>query len=256
METREDILRELREIAPKLASMEKINPYKLPEEYFLDFKNELLQRIKFSTVQQELKEFAPGLADLEKPFAMETPAGYFSNFSHQLVKKIRAKEVALELAEIAPIFSKLEKVNALQVPADYFSAFPGRMLKQVRVQQKAGPSIISQWIESANNLLDDIAAAIFKPKYSVAFAGFATMIIIGVMMLIKVQQCNDLECKLAQLSTDEINNYLDNKSDAYSDEVFEMKVEDNAAPAPNSTHVYKDALKDVDDAALNSAITD
>ena len=79
----------------------------------------------------------------------------------------------------------------------------------------------------------------------------------GVFMFIKVQQCDDLECKFAQLSNEEINNYLDNKSDAYSDEVFEMNLDKglNAAHI-NNIHAYKDALNDIDDAALNAAITD
>jgi hypothetical protein len=66
-----------------------------------------------------------------------------------------------------------------------------------------------------------------------------------------------LDCRFAQLSTEDINNYLDNKSDAYSDEVFEMNLDNKGLNENvNSLHPYKEALKDVDDAALNEAITD
>lgn len=258
MERKEDILKELMEIAPKLAAMEKFNPYRVPSGYFLGFKDMMLQKLKTETAQQELNELAPALAALNKGLVKEVPATYFSSFSGELIKKIRANEVAAELSAVAPQLSKLEKVNALQVPANYFSAFPQKMAKQVRVKQKAGSSVVSGWVASLNNMLDGVVEVIFKPKYSVAFAGFTTMLIIGVMMFMKIEQCNDLECRFAMLSNDEINNYLDNKSDAYSDEVFEMKVDVSGQGGLNlnNTHAFKDALKDVDDAALNAAIAD
>ena len=58
------------------------------------------------------------------------------------------------------------------------------------------------------------------------------MLIIGVMMFNKVQQCDDLDCKLAQLNltNEEINNYLD-KSDAYKDDIFEIRLDDKVMPA-------------------------
>lgn len=260
METREDILKELKAIAPKLAAMEKTNPYQVDESYFLNFKNAMLERIMLAptTATEELKGVAPLLSEIKKTAKVEVPANYFSSFSGGLIEKIRIAEVKNELAQIAPCLSELEKVNALQVPANYFSSFPAKMQQLVSQKQEA-ESRQPAWIESLNASLDKLIAVVFKPKYSLAFSGFATMLILGVMLLTKVQQCEDLDCKFAKLSTDEINSYLDNKSDAYGDEIFEMKVDDKALPATekvNTVPLYKDALKDVDDAALNEAITD
>src|SRR5580700_1455001 len=100
METRDDILKELKEIAPKLASLDKTNPYVEPENYFLNFKNSILEKVKLNEVREELKVVAPSLLGLEKNFSVEVPVTYFGNFSGDLLKKIRTNEVANELLEI------------------------------------------------------------------------------------------------------------------------------------------------------------
>ena len=258
METREDILKELREIAPHLSSLQKVNAYSVPEGYFLNFKNIMLEQVKPVDVKQELGALAPSLLNVQKPLNAELPAAYFIDFKSRLLDKVRADEVAKELAVIAPRLSVLEKVNTLQAPANYFNAFPDRVLADIHAHRIAAVTDTRSWIDSVNELLDVVIRAVFKPKYAVAFAGVATTVIMAVFMFVKVQQCDDLECKFAQLSNEEINNYLDNKSDAYSDEVFEMNLENKGLNAAhmNSVHAYKEALNDVDDAALNEAITD
>ena len=217
------------------------------------------EQVKPVDVKQELQALAPSLLKLPKPLNAEMPATYFSDFKSNLLNKVRADEVAKELAAIAPRLSVLEKVNILEVPANYFNAFPERVLGDIHAQRQAALVDTRSWMDSLNEMLDGVINVIFKPKYSLAFAGFSTIAIMAVLMFVKVQQCDDLECKFAQLSTDEINNYLDNKSDAYSDEVFEMNLDTKGLsgnPNMNSVHAYKDALNDVDDAALNDAITD
>jgi hypothetical protein len=258
MKTKDEILKELQEIAPKLALLEKTNPYKLPDGYFLNFKNVLIEKIKLGEAKFELKSIAPELSKLEISSANQIPEGYFSNFSTGLINKIRAQEALNELAEIAPQLSTLEKINAIEVPADYFSTFANKVLNAA-TRRSAPVPVTPQWIQSLNNTLDKVIGSFFKPKYSFAFAGFTTTVIIAVMMFMKVNQCNDLDCKFAQLSNEEINTYLDNKSDAYSDEIFEMNLDEKALPAAgkeNTLNIYKDALKNVDDAALNEAIND
>ncbi len=257
METREDILKELREITPQLASLEKVNAYSLPDNYFANFTNMMLEQVKPVDAKQELGALAPSLLRLQKPVNAEVPAVYFSDFSSRILQQVRADEVAKELAVIAPKLSALNKANVIEAPAGYFSSFAERVLGDVTAQTQAQPAGPDKWIEGLNIFLDGIINAIFKPKYTLAFAGMATTLILGVLMFVKVQQCDDLDCKFAQLSTEDINNYLDKRSDAYSDEVFEMNLDGKGLNENvNSLHPYKEALKDVDDAALNEAIAD
>jgi hypothetical protein len=260
METRNDILKELQEIAPKLALLEKTNPYKLPEGYFLKFKDTVLQRVQLGDVKAELNVLAPELSKIKAVVSEEeVPATYFSSFSEKLLTQIRLNESVNELHEIAPELAKLEKVNAFEVPANYFNALPQQILGRVQQQSKAAVPASSGWVRSLNELLDKIGGFVFQPKYSVAFAGVATSVIMVAMLFSKTQQCNDFDCKLAQLSNDEINNYIENKSDVYSDEIFEMNLNQNLLPTvekDKGLKGYKEALKDVDDAALDAAIAD
>lgn len=257
METKDDILKELRELAPQLASLQKVNAYSVPESYFLNFKHNILEQVKPVGVRQELQQLAPSVLKIEKPLNAQLSATYFSDFSSKLLNKVRADEVAKELAVVAPRLSVLPKANIYKAPVNYFNAFPERALGNVIAQSESVVAAPRNWMAELNEFLDTVAAILFKPKYSVAFAGFTTTAIMAVFMFIKVEQCNDLECKFAQLSNDEISNYLDNKSDAYADEVFEMNLDIKSTnPNINNVHAYKDAMKDVDDAALNDAIAD
>ena len=257
METRDDILKELREIAPQLESLEKVNAYQLPDDYFVNFTNMMLEQVRPVDIKQELQVLAPSLLKLTKSANAEIPAAYFAEFTKGLIQQIRVEDVAKELAVVAPKLSALPKVNAFEAPVNYFSNFADRALADVTAQATPQQADPNKWAESLNAFLDGIINAVFKPKYTIAFAGMATTIILGVLMFVKVEQCDDVDCKLAQLSTEEINSYLDNKSDAYSDEVFEMNL-DNKGLNENVTnlHPYKEALKDVDDEALNAAIAD
>ena len=259
METREDILKELKEIAPHLSSLQKVNAYSVPENYFLNFKFAMLEQVKPVDVKQELGALAPSLLKVTKPLNAEMPATYFSDFRSRLLDKVRADEVAKELAVIAPRLSVLEKVNIYEAPVNYFNSFPERVLGDIHAQWRTAISDTRSWMDSLNELLDVAINAVFKPRYVMAFAGTATTVIMAVLIFTKVQQTDDLENRFAQLSNEEINNYLDNKSDAYADEVFEMNLDAkglSANPNFNNVHAYKEALNDVDDAALNDAITD
>src|ERR1700691_10765 len=106
METRDDILNELKEIAPQLALLTKTNPYILPDNYFLNFGKLMLEKVKMNEVQEELKALAPELAKIEKQLAFvtaEKELEYFNNFPLQLMQKIRSEDVANELAAVAPM---------------------------------------------------------------------------------------------------------------------------------------------------------
>ena len=259
METREDILKELTEIAPKLASLEKANHYQLADSYFLNFTNMMLQQVKPVDAKQELQVLAPALAKLKKPVNAEVRATYFTDFTSKLLQQVRADEVARELATVAPRLATLQKLNTVEVPANYFSSFADRAMGNVTAEVEGPVVRPNQLLDGLNVFLDGIINAVFKPKYTIAFAGIATTLILGVLMFVKVQQSDDLDSRFAQLSTAEIDNYLENKSDAYSDEVFEMNLETkglNDTINVNNVHPYKDALKNIDDADLNDAITD
>ena len=253
METRENILKELQEIAPMLSKIEKKNFNSVPENYFQNFKGGVLERVKLSGVKEELKAIAPELLKVEKKVVNEIPANYFKSFSADLMQKIRANEVATELQTIAPTLSELEKVNLLEVPVNYFNAFPQQMLKKIATKQKVNAVAEKPaWIEALSSVLENISSVVFKPKYSFAFAGSAAMVIVAVMMFMKVeQQCNDLDCKMASLTNEELNTYLDSNLDDASEEIFELNA-DVSLPSTDMSNVFNN----LSDEELNNALLD
>lgn len=237
METRDNILKELQDIAPRLASLEKKNHFTVPDGYFLNFRNTMLQQV--TQENQELSSVAPSLLSIEKKNTAEVPAGYFNTFSAGLMKKIRANEIADELSAIAPTLSATQKKNTLQVPANYFAQFPQQMMQRIAQQQKAAEPAMPEWMQAINVVLERITTVVFKPKYSFAFAGTATILIMAVMMFVQVQQqCADVDCKMAALTDDELNAFLDTRI-AEGDEVFEVNAAEDLESTENN---LRDAL--------------
>lgn len=255
MEKKDDIVNELKQLAPTLAGLEKRNFYTVPNGYFAEFKANMLAQVKASGVELELKDVAPALLNVERKAAKEVPAGYFSSFSKDLLKQIRTAEVGEELSVIAPKLAATPKQHNLSIPANYFAQFPEGVMRQIQNAEdaKAAP-VMPAWLLRVNAVVEQITAVVFKPRYSFAFAGMATMIIVAVMFTLKVeQQCADLECKMARLSTEELNTYLgEEDTDSYQDEVFEAAMNDNAG----DVQLYKDVLQNVSDEELNNALLD
>lgn len=197
---------------------------------------------------EELREIAPELSKLEKKQFDEVPANYFSSFPNEVMKKICEQE----LAQIAPTLAQHEKQNVLEVPANYFESFSQEILRKISVQKATKPS--AKRATGQSRVIDILAGRFwwYKPKYAFAFAGTVLMVIIGIGMFTKVEQCSDLDCKMASLTDAEINSYLDDNSDVYSDEIFESAIDESI----NTGEIYKDALKDISDEELNNAILD
>ena len=186
-------------------------------------------------ILKELNEVAPLLAKTEKKNLAAVPENYFSTFSVKLIEQIRTNEVAEELKTVAPSLSKIEKESLQQVPAYYFSAFPAQMLKLVSVQQKANKVAgMPNWLEGLNAVLENITAVVFKPKYSFAYVGTVALVITGIMMFTKVEECTDLECRFAKLSNEDLNTYFEkNPDEVYHDMLDNVGDENATAKAPN-----------------------
>src|SRR5687768_923347 len=155
-------------------------------------------------IKQELKEVAPLLASLRKPTPPEAPESYFVSFQESLIDKIRKEEVAMELQVVSPVLAQLKKPAMVEAPADYFSSFPDAIIKQV---SKPATTEVS-WRESLESAVANVLDRLFVPRLSVAFAGFATLFLVAVMFFWKVDQCASFECKLAEVTSEDLNQYI------------------------------------------------
>lgn len=256
MEKHNEILNELRGIAPRLASLPKVEFISVPENYFVRFKLAMLGKINASAIT-ELAVVAPLLSGLKKPSSEQAPAAFFQSFSAGLLEKVRQSEAANELAQIAPALSKIEKVNSIQVPANYFAGLPAQILAKANKPAKQEQAM-PQWMQRINAVLENITAVVFKPRYAFAFAGSATMVLMAVMMFIKVQQCNDFDCKMASISNAELDAYFKAHKDDFNTDVLDYSFDEDKVSnyGDKSEKAIDKSLNQLTEQELNEALLD
>jgi hypothetical protein len=111
-----EIINELREIAASLAHIGNGNCYRVPDNYFEDFADEVLSKIHLPFTQL--------------PFTAPTST-YFEGLAGTILNKIKGsgtiveanKEVIRELTVLSPLLASIKKENVYTVPADYFANF-------------------------------------------------------------------------------------------------------------------------------------
>lgn len=125
MENNSNILSEIKEISPLLATLKDKNVFRVPYGYFEALPDRLMDKI--STKGFDLGQ------KVEVP-ALEVPKGYFDGLSSEILKKIRSEKIQTEEDELAdfPMLKELKsKENVLTVPAGYFHNLPHSILKDI-----------------------------------------------------------------------------------------------------------------------------
>jgi hypothetical protein len=129
METRIDILNELRELSQVLSALEKVNVYTVPENYF-----DQLPDLLLSINKVEDPSF---LASLSKHSVQEVPAGYFDGLADNILSRIKSEDSAeTELKELSPLLAEIPRTNVYQVPDGYFDSVAELALSNVNADQK------------------------------------------------------------------------------------------------------------------------
>ncbi len=137
METRITILNELKDISPIVAQAGFDLPYQVPQGYFENLAEMILQRIKTESLsaQEEVETLSPLLGSLSRKLPYEVPADYFSELSGNVVGGVKAIDfVQGELEHISPLMQGLRQKNVYEVPQGYFEDLPENILSKVRRQ--------------------------------------------------------------------------------------------------------------------------
>ena len=123
-----EILNELKGISPLLASLEKINVFRVPAGYF----DELHQRI----ADYALLNNTSAVDNINKRSGQQVPPGYFDTLSDSILAKVRAaypESAEEELHKLSPLLSSL-KSNIFSVPDGYFESFAANTIEKLKVQ--------------------------------------------------------------------------------------------------------------------------
>lgn len=163
---------------------------------------------KGKDIVDELKEVAPSLDVLGDSPAYEVPAGYFEAFPARLMAAIRAEEetqdVTRELSELSPFLASLPKQTPFSTPAGYFEGL-GR---EVTIRKN----------ETQPGRIVTMGRRVKLFKRCLAAAAVAGVISVGAVMLSKSYNDNSLDRQMAQISDQEIVDYLQSNTDAFDNE--------------------------------------
>ena len=125
MNSRINILNELRGISPALASLPFTQPYRdVPEGYFEGLMDDLLLKVR----DEQKSDILP-VADKVAPY--QVPEYYFQQLPAIIMQRIKAAEEEnsnKEIEILSPLLGGLKKKNTYQVPQGYFDDLSGNAI--------------------------------------------------------------------------------------------------------------------------------
>jgi hypothetical protein len=155
-------------------------------------------------IENELKTIAPTLAELNKPEVAQTPDGYFAKFSANMMQQL----VADENKAVAPVLASLAKPTVPPVSEVYFQQFADNLLTKIKIEEQQVAQLNSPtWQDKINSFIEENFSFLFRPQATMAFAGTFSVLFIAILFVSKVEQCTDFDCKMAALSTADIDKY-------------------------------------------------
>lgn len=131
----------------------------------------------------------------------------------------RKKEIQEELEKLAPQLSKLEVREEFDIPENYFSKFPEELMENLYFSEmKPVESVVQEeqreyWLDSFINKL----AVFFQPKLAI---GLAASLVLVASIYFSKQNDNLANVSFAQLSEEEISEYVEANLDEFDYETL------------------------------------
>jgi hypothetical protein len=207
-------------------------------------------------IKKELSEIAPVLSGLKKPVCDTVPEGYFTQFRYSILDLVKEEAVREELKQVAPSLANIQKPINAQVPEMYFTDFRKQMLEVVKAEQITEARHLNSWMHKLNVWIEQQLSVIFQPRYTLAFAGSFSVVLVAVMLSIKIQQCTDLDCKFASLTSSELDAYITSNSDEFSPNKLEFTNDESTSlsdfdPIEKGIDLYEPTQQELENALLD-----
>ena len=128
MNNSQEILNELREVSPLLATLEKINVFQVPNGYF----DNLSERLFSFSIGNTNSEFSSNKTNI-----LQVPDGYFDTLSTNILAKIKklypeATDEGGELNTLFPTLYSIKYENVFKVPDGYFKHVSTDILAKIK----------------------------------------------------------------------------------------------------------------------------
>lgn len=220
-----DILKELEQISPAVAQISEETPYQVPVGYFDSLDTVIMARIAAGGIEENSLLQVAG-----KQMPQDVPQGYFDTLSDNILSKIKAQQsiqtATEELRELSPLLAGLSKVNLYEVPAGYFENLSAGITEKTTETKVVSMFSRKVWIRYA------AAAVLFGMiAFGINFFMQPTtndFVNDDFFRPITEEQINK---ELAQISEDEIINYLKMTSDSKDVAAITSIVDQSQLPA-------------------------
>jgi len=203
-----NILNELRQIAPAVADIGNNNPYAVPMGYFDNLASNILK-----TINKD-EDFSR-----HNPYSL--PDGYFDGLANNILKKVKTleaqknNEVFEELEIVAPFLNTISKENVLYVPENYFENL------HIETSAEAKPARV---ISIGNNIRKWVT---YAAAASILFILSTTSYLYINHHMKTVDRSLTIGQRLATLDDAEILNYLQNDVDEFDPNTASSVEEDS-----------------------------
>ena len=259
MKPNNNIVNELQEVAPTLASLDRINFYQVEEGYFESSQVAIIESVEKTEI------VTATLSSIHKKELYPAPApAYFDSFSENLIAKVHTEEVEEELAYALPVLQHIPKKQFYKVPVAYFAAFPERMVRLAT--KKAPKSVLVHWENVWIGIGDLVFSFISRPRYSFAMASAVGMIVcIFLVTNTRTSSITDEDkifAQMQQIPDADLHSYMNKHRDEFDERTILHNINDVEfthdfdKPEQVTPHIESHAKGTPDDEAINNEIID
>lgn len=259
MKPNNNIINELQEVAPTLASLDRVNLYQVEEGYFESSQVAIIESVEKTEI------VTATLSSIHKKELYSAPASsYFESFSENLIAKVHSEEVEEELAYALPLLQHIPKKQFYKVPVAYFASFPERMVRLAT--KKAPKSVLLHWENIWISIGDVVFGFISRPRYSFAMSSVVGMIVCFVLVTnTKTSSISDEDkifAQMQQIPDADLHSYMNKHRDEFDERTILHNINDVEfthdfdKPEQVTPHIESHAKGTPDDEAINDEIID
>jgi len=274
MQTKDEILVELRELSMVIAGINRQMPFGVPDGYFAEFPGKMQQLLQQGAEDQDV------VPQWSKGPAFSVPTGYFEGFASGLMDMIKAGtnlpglgepfSAREELAGLSPLLSGLDKRMPYQTPEGYFEDLSAISPALIEVKDNATYEVPENYFET----LPEIITARVRPARTPAkvilmrrntrrtwWQYSAAAVVVGFVFAIGWLRLHtpaskpgmngvDVTQGLAKVSDQDIESYLDNQDNHTSQFQQDADAGNSIAALEFSDSDIKSFLGDISDNEL------
>jgi hypothetical protein len=130
----------------------------------------------------ELRKMAPRLSELKRENPFQVPDSYFDSLADNIQQQI----------QVLPDFDKVAAQNPFNVPEGYFDSLPTAIQQRI-IDERSERISVGRWI----------ASVLFRPKFAVAFASVAVLLVFSVRYFSRTINVSSTASEISYTDLDE-----------------------------------------------------